>query len=98
MLKYEELPNWIMNLEAEDITFIKRFMLASGSLKSLAKDYRVSYPTLRTRLDKLNDKIKLYDQTDNDRFIEKIKSLALDGKISIDTKKAIILEYKKVRK
>ncbi len=98
MLKYEEIPNWIVNLEQEDLTFIKNFMLSSGSLKELASEYDISYPTLRIRLDKLNEKITMYDQNETDTFIEKVKSLTLDDKMDIDTAKILIAEYKKVKK
>ena len=37
--------NWLSELDAQDINFIKKFILASGSLKEVAKLYRcfVSY-------------------------------------------------------
>ena len=38
---------WMDFLEDEDLAFIKRFILFSGSLKDLADAYNVSYPTLR---------------------------------------------------
>ena len=47
------IPEWIVNLDDEDVSFIKRFLLASGSLKEMAKQYEVTYPTVRLRLDKL---------------------------------------------
>ena len=83
MLNLNEIPSWLINLELEDINFIKKFILYSGSLKDLAKDYDITYPTMRIRLDKL---------------IEKIKILALDNKIDLDTAKSLINEYRKVRK
>ena len=45
------IPEWIANLDDEDVSFIKRFLLASGSLKEMAKQYEVTYPTV-TRLGK----------------------------------------------
>ncbi len=39
------IPEWIVNLEDEDVSFIKRFLLASGSLKEMARQYKVTYPT-----------------------------------------------------
>ena len=33
----EIIPEWIENLEDEDLVFIKKFVLASGSLKEIAK-------------------------------------------------------------
>ena len=45
-------PAWFLKLSEEDQGFIKRFLLASGSLKQLAKDYGITYPTVRLRLDR----------------------------------------------
>ena len=47
------------NLEDEDVVFIKKFLLASGSLKEIASQYGVTYPTVRLRLDRLIQKIQL---------------------------------------
>ena len=44
------IPDWMANLEDEDVSFIKRFILASGSLKEMASQYGVTYPTVRLRL------------------------------------------------
>ena len=41
-----------------DREFVLRLVLASGSLKDLAKHYGVSYPTIRTRLDKLIERLE----------------------------------------
>ena len=38
--------------------FIKKFLLASGSLKEVAGLYGVTYPTVRLRLDRLIDVYK----------------------------------------
>ena len=54
-------PQWIDELADEDLSFIKRFVLASGSLKELARVYGISYPTVRLRLDRLIEKVKLLD-------------------------------------
>ena len=51
------IPEWIVNLDDEDVSFIKKFLLASGSLKEMARQYEVTYPTVRLRLDKLIQKI-----------------------------------------
>ncbi|MFA5235636.1 MAG: DUF2089 family protein [Bacilli bacterium] len=94
----EQLPNWIVNLEAEDLSFIKRFVFHSGSLKDLAAEYDISYPTLRIRLDRLIEKVKLFDTDETDVFIERIRALAIDAKIDVETAKQLIAEYKKVKK
>ena len=48
----ETVPEWMAGLEDEDVAFIKKFLLASGSLKEVAGLYGVTYPTVRLRLDR----------------------------------------------
>ena len=91
------IPEWIANLDDEDISFIKRFLLASGSLKEMAKQYEVTYPTVRLRLDKLIQKIQVSDSTESEPYIALIKKLAIDDKLDFDTAKILIGEYKKVK-
>ena len=40
----ETVPEWMAGLEDEDVAFIKKFLLASGSLKEVAGLYGVTYP------------------------------------------------------
>ncbi len=88
------LPEWLERLSDEDIAFVRRFVLASGSLKELADAYGVTYPTVRLRLDRLIQKIKLSEDSAADPFVAKIKKLALEEKISLDAAKVLISEYK----
>jgi len=53
---------WVERLDDEDLAFLKRFLLASGTLKELARDYGISYPTVRLRLDRLIQKVQLLDE------------------------------------
>ena len=87
-------PNWISDLDTEDINFIKKFILASGSLKEIAKAYDVSYPTVRLRLDRLIQKIQLAEKASDDAFISLIKRLTIDEKIELEVAKTIIGVYK----
>ena len=91
------IPEWIVNLDDEDVSFIKRFLLASGSLKEMARQYEVTYPTVRLRLDKLIQKIKISDDTESEPYIALIKRLAINDKLDFDTAKVLISEYKKVK-
>ncbi|MDU1538068.1 MAG: DUF2089 family protein [Paeniclostridium sordellii] len=93
-----KLPEWIENLDEEDINFIKKFILSSGSLKEVATLYGVTYPTVRLRLDKLIQKIKLNDSKTNEPYIMLIKKLALEDKLDFDTAKILISEYKNLKK
>lgn len=89
------LPGWLAALETEDLNFIKRFVLASGSLKEMAIQYGVTYPTVRLRLDRLIDKIKSEDFVVHDPFIALVKQLVMNDKLDIKTAKQLITEYKK---
>lgn len=89
------IPSWMSNLDDEDMTFIKRFLLASGSMKEAAAQYGVSYPTVRLRLDRLIQKIQLGEQIENEPYIALIKRLAVDDKLDFDTAKILISEYRK---
>jgi len=75
-------PNWLEHLEDEDIAFLKRFLLNSGSLKQMAADYGVSYPTVRLRLDRLIQKVQLIDeQAKADPFQIVLGTMLTDGRI-----------------
>ena len=91
------IPEWIVNLDDEDVSFVKKFLLASGSLKEMARQYGVTYPTVRLRLDKLIQKIKISDDTESEPYIALIKRLAINDKLDFDTAKLLINEYKKYK-
>lgn len=92
---YDDDPAVDVDLDDEDMTFIKRFLLASGSMKEVAAQYGVSYPTVRLRLDRLIQKIQLGEQIENEPYIALIKRLAVDDKLDFDTAKILISEYRK---
>ena len=92
------VTEWIMNLDDEEILFAKRFILASGSLKELAKEYGVTYPTIRLKLDKLIQRIQMHDDMLNIPYIELIKRMAIEDKIDFESAKILINEYKKIEK
>lgn len=94
----EMVPEWMINFDDEDISFIKKFILASGSLKEIAKQYGVTYPTVRLRLDKLIQKIQISEDAASEPYIALIKRLAVNEKVDFDTAKILISEYKKTRK
>lgn len=97
-MKGNNIPNWILSLEKEDLEFIKKFVMHSGSLKDVAKIYDVSYPTVRIKLDRLIEKIKLHDEVENEDFIQFIKQLSIDDRIELEEAKLIIEKYKQERK
>lgn len=93
----DRLPEWLANLAEEDLALIKNFVLSSGSLKQMSQLYQVSYPTMRIRLDRLIEKIRLNDNETEDPFILLVKSLAIDDRYDVDTARILIDEYRKRR-
>lgn len=91
------MPVWMAELEDEDLTFIKKFLLASGSLKEVAALYGVSYPTVRLRLDRLIQKIQLTENAEADPYVSLVKRLAVDDKLDFDTAKLLITEYRRTK-
>ena len=94
----EALPEWMSALSAEDLAFIRRFMLASGSLKEVARQYGVTYPTVRLRLDRLIEKIRISEQSAEEPYVALIRRLAVDGRVDVDAARTLINEYKKMPK
>lgn len=92
-MELDKIPQWLLALEPEDVTFLKNFVLKSGSLKEIARLYQVSYPTVRLRLDKLIQKIELNDQKAEKPFAAFIKGLAVDSRIDLETAKLILDKY-----
>ena len=91
------IPPWVAELEDEDLAFVKKFILASGSLKEVASVYGVSYPTVRLRLDRLIQKIHLSETVEADPYVSLVKRLAVDDKLDFDTAKILITEYRKTK-
>ncbi|EGQ3843673.1 DUF2089 family protein [Staphylococcus pseudintermedius] len=89
--------NWLDDLDESDLEFVRRFILNSGSLKKLSKEYEVSYPTIRSRLNQLISKIKLVEEKQSEPMIKFIKSLAIEDKLSLETANLIIKKYKDER-
>lgn len=91
------VPDWMENLDDEDVQFIKRFILASGSLKEVANQYEVTYPTIRLKLDRLIQKIEINAETQKEPYISLIKRLAVDEKIDFKTAKILVSEYRRIK-
>ncbi len=91
------VPDWISGLDDEDVIFIKKFLLASGSLKEIATQYEVTYPTVRLRLDRLIQKIQIAEDSSSEPYISLVKRLAVDDRLDFETAKILISEYKKTK-
>jgi hypothetical protein len=78
-----DLPTWVRSFDEDDLQLIRRFVLASGSLKQLASDYDVSYPTIRTRVDALIERMQLLDRNSKDDVLEaRLRLLVSEGDVA----------------
>lgn len=94
-MSVENEKNWSEYLDIEDMTFIKRLVLASGSLKKVAAEYEVSYPTVRLRLDRLIAKIQVIeDQRIQDPFERLLRAKLAEGKLDADTMRALLAAHR----
>lgn len=90
---------WIDLLEDEDLAFIKRFLLTSGSLKELAEAYDVSYPTVRLRLDRLIEKLKILDNPKvADPYERLLRAQLAEGNLDMAVFKRLLAAYQQQRK
>lgn len=90
----EMIPDWIRELNEEDWQFIKRLLLASGSLKDVARQYGISYPTVRIRLNRLIEKVKILDsEKTKTKFHRKVQILVVEGKLDISVAKILLKEF-----
>jgi hypothetical protein len=81
-------------LSDEDRAFIKRFVLASGSLKKMAKAYNISYPTVRLRLDRLIDKIEILDSQEvTSEFERLVRAKYAEGRIDMETLRELLAAH-----
>jgi hypothetical protein len=93
-----DLPTWIRSLDGDDLQLIRRFILASGSLKELAAEYGVSYPTIRARIDSLIERLKLIDRHPADDVLEgRIRLLVSEGSIAPAVGKELLQLHRQTR-
>ena len=86
--------SWLDGLSDEDVSFIKRFVLASGSLKELAEAYGITYPTVRIRLDRLIEKIKVLDSQEIvSEFERRLRARYAEGKLDMETLRDLLAAH-----
>lgn len=54
----------LLRLKPEELEFVSNFIKCSGSLKQMASDMRLSYPTVRNILDEIIDNIIKLEKND----------------------------------
>src|SRR5262245_37422858 len=91
----DHLPAWLTALDADDQQFLRRFVLSSGSLKALAEEYGVSYPTVRSRLDRLIAKVRAAeDPHSSDSFERKLRLLVADNRLAPSLAKELLESHR----
>jgi hypothetical protein len=86
---------WIDRLSGEDLAFLKRFLLASGSLKKIADEYGISYPTVRLRLDRLIQKVEIFDSQETmTEFERQLRAAYSDGKLDQNTFERLLASHR----
>jgi hypothetical protein len=86
---------WTNSLDDEDLSFIRRFVLASGSLKEIAGIYGISYPTVRLRLDRLIAKIQLLGDSAASEFERTLRIEYSQGKVDLDAMNRILEAHRR---
>ena len=73
----------ILKLSGDDLSMVSSFVLVSGSIKALAQQYGVSYPTMRQRLDALIDRLgRLVDGGEPDPVSDFLADLIAKGQMA----------------
>ncbi len=86
---------WLDYLSDEDLAFVKRFVLCSGSLKELAQEYGISYPTIRLRLDRLINKIQVVDEHQQVSPFERLlRAQYAEGRIATETFQQLLAAHR----
>ena len=85
------MPGWFRALDEEEALFVKRFVLNSGSLKSMSSEFGVSYPTMRKRLDRLIRKIESAEDPSFADALERLVGLLVaDGIVQAGTGRTLV--------
>ena len=92
----DDEKRWLEHLSDEDLGFLKRFLLSSGSLKETAEAYGVSYPTVRLRLDRLIEKVRaLDDRRVVSEFERVLRAQYADGRVDLPTVKLLLAAHRR---
>src|SRR5947199_4742568 len=81
----------LRHLNDDDLEFVQRLVLASGSLKDVATEYGVSYPTIRGRLDKLIGRLRgLVEGRPPDPMADLLADLIARGEVAASAARAVL--------
>ena len=73
-----------------ELDLVLQLVLASGSLKDLAEVYKVSYPTIRLRMDRLMERVRqIATGTTPDPMMQLLADLVERGEIAVPAARAV---------
>ena len=76
-------PHPLLCLDEDDLHMVTSFVLLSGSIKDLANEYGVSYPTMRQRLDRLIERLRGHvDGNPGDPLTDYLADLLSKGQLT----------------
>ncbi|MFK7777851.1 MAG: DUF2089 family protein [Gimesia sp.] len=86
----------LSTLDQENLEFVLQLVLASGSLKDLARYYGISYPTVRSRLDKLITRLQvIIEGREADDMTELLANLVEEGQLASTAAQSILEVHRK---
>ena len=79
-----------MGLPREDLDLVAELVLKSASIKDLAASYGVSYPTIRSRFDKVIERLqKIVEGRKPDPLTDLLANLVERGEMTASTARTI---------
>jgi hypothetical protein len=89
----------VLSLNEEELDLVLQLVLASGSLKDLARVYQVSYPTIRARVDRLIERLRqVVSGATPDPMMQLLAGLVERGEITVSAARAVRDLYRQQRK
>ncbi len=89
----------LLSLTEDELDVVLQFVLASGSLKDLARVYQVSYPTIRARMDRLMARLQqIVDGKQPDPMMQLLADLVERGEITVPAARAVRDLYRQQKK
>ena len=80
----------LFSLTEEELDVVQQLVLASGSLKELARVYQVSYPTIRAKVDRLIERVqKIVEGTTPDPMMQLLANLVERGEITVSAARSV---------
>jgi hypothetical protein len=91
--KRDSKPGWqhpLLALNEEELDLVLQLVLASGSLKDLARVYQVSYPTIRLRVDRVIGRLRQFaNGAKPDPMMQLLAELVERGEITVPAARSV---------